>query len=68
MFETGFKRTGDISASTHQRRSKSRCNTSQLYAKRLYLPDRRKETIERIQRAEREQNGIEFPTGKVRPV
>jgi len=32
---------------------------SQLYAKRLYLPDWRKEAIEKIQRNEREASGTE---------
>jgi hypothetical protein len=62
MCETGFKRTGDIQPARISAEAKAG-NTSQLYAKRLYLPDWRKETIERIQRAEREDNGIEFPTG-----
>jgi hypothetical protein len=35
---------------------------SQLYAKRLYLPEWSKETIERIQRAEREESGTELTT------
>ncbi len=35
---------------------------AQLYAKRLYLPEWRKEAIERIQRAEREESGAELTT------
>jgi hypothetical protein len=58
MFETGFKRTGDIQPARISAEAKAG-NTSQLYAKRLYLPDWRKETIERIQRAEREEDRIE---------
>ena len=46
MFETGYKRTGDIQPARISAEAKAG-NISQLYAKRLYLPDWRKEAIER---------------------
>jgi hypothetical protein len=61
MFETGHKRTGDIQPARISAEAKAG-NISQLYVKRLYLPDWHKETIERIQSAEREESGTEFPT------
>ena len=67
MFETGFKRTGDIQPARISAEAKAG-NTSQLYAKRLYLPEWRKEAIERIQRAEQQESGTESLTGDVRPV
>jgi hypothetical protein len=68
MFETGYQRTGDIQPARISAEAKAG-NISQLYAKRLYLPDWRKEAIDRIQRADREKSGTEFPTeGDARPV
>jgi hypothetical protein len=49
MFETGFKRSGDIPPARISAEARAG-HISQLYAKRLYLPDWRKETIARIQR------------------
>ena len=59
MFETGYKRTGDIQPVRISAEAKTGV-FSQLYAKRLYLPEWRKEAIERIQRAEREESGTEL--------
>ena len=61
MFETGYKRTGDIQPARISAEAKAG-NISQLYAKRLYLPDWRKEAIERIRRADREESGTELPS------
>jgi hypothetical protein len=65
MFETGFKRTGDIQPARISAEPKAG-SIPQLYAKRLYLPEWRKGAIERIPRAEREESGTEFPTGDER--
>jgi len=54
MFEIGYKRTGDIQPARIS--AEANAGNTQLYAKRLYLPDWRKEVIERIQSAEREQS------------
>src|ERR1700746_3921815 len=51
MVETGYKRTGDTQSARITAQATAGL-TSQLYAKRLYLPDWRKEAIERIQKAE----------------
>jgi hypothetical protein len=59
MFETGYKRTGHIQPARISAEATASV-ASQLYAKRLYLPEWRKEAIERIRKAEREDNGIEF--------
>jgi len=63
MFETGYTRTGDIQPTRISAEAKADA-TSQLYAKRLYLPDWRREIIEEIQRAEREsaQTGLPCKT------
>ena len=61
MFEIGYKRTGDTQPARVSAQANAG-NTSQLYAKRLYLPDWRKKTIERIQSAEREQSETERAT------
>ena len=61
MFETGYKRTGDIQPVRISAEAKTG-GVSQLYAKRLYLPEWRKEAIERIQKAEREESGAELTT------
>src|ERR1035437_4917882 len=50
MFETGYKRTGDIQPTRISAEAKAGVST-QIYATRLYLPERRKEAIEKIQRA-----------------
>jgi Terminase small subunit len=64
MFETGYKRTGDIQAArvTAEAKAGVSTQTPQLYAKRLYLPEWRREAIEKIQKAEREASGIELGT------
>ena len=61
MFETGYKRTGDIQPTRISAEAKAG-STSQLYAKRLYLPDWRKEAIEKIQSAERQEQKPEITT------
>jgi Terminase small subunit len=61
MFETGYKRTGDIQPARISAEAKAG-NISQLYAKRLYLPEWRKEAIARIQSAERVESGTEPTT------
>jgi hypothetical protein len=61
MFETGYKRTGDIQPARISAEAKAG-NISQLYAKRLYLPEWRKEAIERIQSAEQQESGTEHTT------
>jgi hypothetical protein len=61
MFETGYKRTGDIQPARISAEARAG-NISQLYAKRLYLPEWRKEAIERIKSTEREESGTELPT------
>jgi len=52
MLETSHSRTSDIQPARVSPEAKA-SNTSQLYAKRLSVPEWRKETIENIQRAER---------------
>jgi hypothetical protein len=61
MFETGYKRTGDIQSTRISAEAKAGVST-QIYATRLYLPEWRKEAIEKIQRAEREASGSKLPT------
>jgi hypothetical protein len=61
MFETGYERTGDIQPARISAEANAGI-TSQLYAKRLYLPEWRKEAIERIQSTEREESGTELTT------
>jgi hypothetical protein len=53
MFQAGFGSTGDIQPARITAQAKADVAT-QLYAKRLYLPDWRKKAIEKIQRAEQE--------------
>jgi hypothetical protein len=61
MLETSHSRTSDIQPARVSPEAKA-SNTSQLYAKRLCLPERRKETIENIQRTERAESRTELPT------
>jgi len=51
MFETGYKRTGDIQPARISTEIRAG-DTHQLYAKRLYLPEWRREAIEKLQNAE----------------
>jgi phage terminase small subunit len=64
MFETGYKRTGDIQPTRISAEAKAGATSrlAQLYAKRLYLPDWRKEAIEKIQSAERQEQKPEITT------
>jgi hypothetical protein len=48
MFETGYKRIGDIQPARITAEAKA-SNTPQLYAKRLYLPEWRRKVIEKLQ-------------------
>jgi hypothetical protein len=55
MIETGFKAAGLIQPQktiNQQVSNDNRTTTNQLYAKRLYLPDWRRETIEGLQKKE----------------
>ena len=61
MLETSHSRTSDIQPARVSPEAKASI-TSQLYAKRHCLPERRKETIENIQRTERAESRTELPT------
>ena len=61
MFETGYKRTGNTLPTRLSAEAKASV-TPQLYAKRLYLSEWRKEAIDKIQRAELEESRIEGKT------
>ena len=52
IFETGYKRTGDIQPARISAEANAGV-TLQLYAKRLYLPEWRREVIEKLQNDER---------------
>lgn len=60
MFETVYKRTGDIQPARISAEAKAG-NLIQLYAKRLYLPTWRQEAIEKLQNDERNTSGVELP-------
>jgi len=64
MFETGYKRTGDIQPARISAEAKA-CVSTQIFAKRLYLPDWRRKVIEKLQNDERNACGVEVPNGSV---
>jgi hypothetical protein len=66
MFETGYKRTGDIQPARISAEAKAGV-TTQIYAKRLYLPDWRREVIEKLQHDERNTSEVEVPNGSALP-
>lgn len=63
MFETGYKRIGDIQPTRITAEAKAGVSPQppQIYAKRLYLPEWRKQAIEKIQRAEQEEMQSKCP-------
>ena len=66
MFETGYKRTGDIQPARISAEANAGV-TLQLYAKRLYLPEWRREVIEKLQHDERNTSEVEVPNGSALP-
>jgi hypothetical protein len=66
MLETGFKASGFIEAAKTVNQANAGAAAgahggAQLFAKRLYLPDWRKETIEKLQHDERSTSRTEVP-------
>jgi hypothetical protein len=66
MLETGFKASGFIEAAKTVNQASAGASAgahggTQLFAKRLYLPDWRKETIEKLQHDERSRSRTEVP-------
>jgi len=66
MCEIGFKSTGEIQAARVTATAGAQAASiaqSGIYAKRLYLPDWRKEAIEKLQHDERRASGAAVPNG-----
>jgi hypothetical protein len=64
LLETGFKACGSIQPAKNINQANAAAaatSSNQMYAKRLYLPDWRKEKIEQLQNDERRTSRVEVP-------
>jgi hypothetical protein len=70
MLDIGQRAVGAIQPAKNINQANSQSNaqnTNQIYAKRLYLPDWRRETIEKLQNDERNSGGSKVPHGTELP-